>query len=439
MDKKVAVTPHLSIRERDNSILLYEGLASLNQGDYSTQASVTMRFVLSLKPYIRFDAPQLEEYSKISTGELSLGLCDGTTIDRAFLTRRNSSHGSQCLESASGTIVSRVMIERDAPVKSARFQVPNLRFFIGHPISYTSRQGRDRIVLHGNDWIITLDAVENKKAVEEILIENTHSNITHIGKIEKETGTSFTEKEVKVVAEGLFWYLSFCEGRWTGPLFLTGFDSDESQLWQVWDSLRISPFENETSWADGHHVDHIELPFGKFLEFWLDEAWREVIRVAIHWYVEAKNQIGSIEGSIALAQTAFELLSSFVLVENFNWISQNAHNKMPAADRIRLLLRWASIPTDIPSALSNLKRQANEQNWSDIPDAIVQVRNSIVHPTRKNREKLKKYQLKVRIDTWKVSVWILELLLLRLLDYQGTYHNRLIHQHVGEAEEVPWA
>ncbi|MEO1592031.1 MAG: thiol methyltransferase, partial [Cyanobacteria bacterium J06632_22] len=63
----------------------------------------------------------------------------------------------------------------------------------------------------------------------------------------------------------------------------------------------------------------------------------------------------------------------------------------------------------------------------------------IIHPTRKNREKLKKYQLKVRIDTWKVSIWILELLLLRLLDYQGTYHNRLIHQYVGEIEEVPWA
>jgi hypothetical protein len=52
------------------------------------------------------------------------------------------------------------------------------------------------------------------------------------------------------------------------------------------------------------------------MNVWLDDTWEEVIRVAIHWYIEANAQAGSVEGSIVQTQTAFELLASAVLTDH---------------------------------------------------------------------------------------------------------------------------
>ena len=86
---------------------------------------------------------------------------------------------------------------------------------------------------------------------------------------------------------------------------------------------------------DTSHREHFEVPFSGFLKLWLDEAWQEVIDVAGHWYVEANAQAGSIEGSIVLTQTAFELLASAVLVENENyrWLSADGYERLAASDR----------------------------------------------------------------------------------------------------------
>jgi len=83
---------------------------------------------------------------------------------------------------------------------------------------------------------------------------------------------------------------------------------------------------------DSNHGDQFEAPFPGFLKLWQDDSWEEVTRVAIHWYIEANAQAGSIEGSIVLTQTAFELLASAVLVENHGWLSTDGYEKLAAAD-----------------------------------------------------------------------------------------------------------
>jgi hypothetical protein len=45
-----------------------------------------------------------------------------------------------------------------------------------------------------------------------------------------------------------------------------------------------------------------------------------------------------------------------------------------------------------------------------------------------------------RVESWLLTLWYLELSLLRLFNYQGTYANRLIRGGFSgnEAETVPW-
>jgi hypothetical protein len=46
-----------------------------------------------------------------------------------------------------------------------------------------------------------------------------------------------------------------------------------------------------------------------------------------------------------------------------------------------------------------------------------------------------------RWDAWLLGMWYLELVLLRLFDYEGTYSNRLVREGwIGdEVQPVPWA
>jgi hypothetical protein len=176
------------------------------------------------------------------------------------------------------------------------------------------------------------------------------------------------------------------------------------------------------------------------LKLWLDEAWEEVVRVAIHWYVEANAQAGSIEGSIVLTQTAFELLASAVLVEDHGCLSTDGYDKLAAADRIRLLFRWAGIPITIPASprLAALSAVAAEDNWPDTAIAMTKIRNTITHPTKKNRDKFGRHPSAARIQVWLLGLWNLELCLLRLFEYRGTYANRITQAYAGEVENVPW-
>jgi hypothetical protein len=190
---------------------------------------------------------------------------------------------------------------------------------------------------------------------------------------------------------------------------------------------------------DYQHSEHLEGPFPGFLKLWLDDSWQDIVRIAIHWYVEANAQAGSIEGSIVLTQTAFELLSSALLVETHAWLNADGYEKLPAADRIRLLFVWAGVPAPIPLELSELTKVARADNWPDTPTAMAMIRNTITHPTQRNRERFGRHPSQARTDAWNLGLWCLELFLLRLFEYRGTYGYRLKQRFAGDVVQVPWA
>ncbi len=160
----------------------------------------------------------------------------------------------------------------------------------------------------------------------------------------------------------------------------------------------------------------------------------------MHWYIEANAQAGSVEGSIMLTHTAFELLAYSILVEHFHWLSADGFAKLGAAESMRLLFRWAGLPIDIPTELTNLSAIAKGNNWPDSPSAMTEIRNKLTHPTKKNRDAYKKYGVGAITDTWTLGLWYLELCLLRLFEYNGTYGSRLKKmRYSGAVEPVPWA
>jgi hypothetical protein len=76
-----------------------------------------------------------------------------------------------------------------------------------------------------------------------------------------------------------------------------------------------------------------------------------------------------------------------------------------------------------------------------IPDAaaaMTTIRNTITHPTRKNREKFGKHSHEARYDAWTLGLRNLELCFLRLFEHRGTYADRISRKSQGEVQSVPW-
>jgi len=68
------------------------------------------------------------------------------------------------------------------------------------------------------------------------------------------------------------------------------------------------------------------------------------------------------------------------------------------------------------------------------------VRNIIVHPEVKLRERFHTSETSPIRDTWTCGLWLLEMLLLRLFRYSGSYSDRRDPmKYVGYVKPVPWS
>ena len=144
---------------------------------------------------------------------------------------------------------------------------------------------------------------------------------------------------------------------------------------------------------------------------------------------------------MTLAQTALETLAWAVLGVRNLQLSRSAFDKLPAAERIRMLLNWAGVPTEIPVNLSYLAAGAQSlQDPRDGPQAMVWARNQIVHPVRSSDRR--SMMREVSLESNYLAIRYLELTLLRLFNHQGEYVNWLKGTRGGYLadliENVPW-
>ncbi len=112
---------------------------------------------------------------------------------------------------------------------------------------------------------------------------------------------------------------------------------------------------------------------------------------------------------------------------------------MPAAAVLRLLLGWAGISPIVPGSLRDLDAiRTADANLVDAAGAVAWIRNRLIHPPKKVGSGWPGSP--ALIDAWRVEMQWAELLILRLLGYQGRFGSRCIEgRAVGELEPVPWA
>jgi hypothetical protein len=295
-----------------------------------------------------------------------------------------------------------------------------------------------RVRLSGADVAVLITSLFETSDIQRQIEQDGGTRLTHVGSFERADGKSFTEKQALEYLWQLQQFLSFAIGRKCIPVCPCGFDKHGNRVWEAW----LSPAVNQRaadSWFDTRRCDQLATFFDCFLNTKKNDAWNRPLQDAIYWYLKANSDSHGIDAGIILAQAALELLAYAYVVEDTGLLSAKGFKDLWASDKLRLLFVSKGIPTNIPAeckqmiALTRGKKAGLD--WKDLPHALTEIRNSLVHPDHKHRHKLGT----AYVDAWKASLWVLELAILGICGYVGTYSNRLKHRMAGSVEDVPWS
>src|SRR5699024_9175145 len=134
---------------------------------------------------------------------------------------------------------------------------------------------------------------------------------------------------------------------------------------------------------------------------------------------------GGLEGSLIMAQTALELLYNWLIVENKKLILGEDAKKISAASKLRLLVSQLSIKDkSVPSEFSSLEEYRRTYSCIDVIEAVVQIRNAIIHFQQKKRKKLDKISVKTLSEAVQLCLWYIELSILYSLKFKDEYSSR---------------
>lgn len=120
--------------------------------------------------------------------------------------------------------------------------------------------------------------------------------------------------------------------------------------------------------------------------------------------------------------------------------SATQFDKLEAATKIQRLLTRLQISTAIPSEMTHLSAFSNGLGGIDGPTTIVKLRNGVVHPKQSKRKFVLQAPQLARVEAQEIGLWYLELVLLRLFEYDGVYYPRFLNDYPSNTKQrVPWS
>lgn len=324
-----------------------------------------------------------------------------------------------------------------------KFSVLNIEDFLGDKIELitenSTKYSGGRISLKNKKFEIFIDKDFDYKTKSKLLKEEGGFHILYNGEINFYKD-SLNFNQINDIIEILGTFLSFVSGKKNTPLFLSAIHDDEI-LYQDFTGYHNYPYEFRPSWSNLYTTNYLNDLFQNFYDIWKSNPDNKFfLSSIIHWYTEINCNSGYSEGSLILAQTALELLYNWLVIENKKLIIGKDSENISAANKIRLLISQLSIPYEVPAKFVRLEKYRKESKLPDGIEAIVQIRNAIVHSQEEKRKKLSEIDNMAIYEAVQLSLWYIELSLLYILKFEDKYTNRCSVELVSsyKLELTPW-
>jgi hypothetical protein len=324
--------------------------------------------------------------------------------------------------------------DRRLRLKSVVFHIINFpNFFARHKPGVIDKVKNKailhhRILMQDQKWKIEVQALpQTDMLVRQLEMEGGYA-ITHVGRIKHVNDRAFTVSSLERLLRELHLLLSFGRGLYAAPFGVVGFNSEGQEVYLDWCMRQVAAWEPHYSWLSVHHGDCLAELFPGFRSLLSDPCFGKSVENALYWYLRS-NRAGEgpgIDGGIILAQAAIENLT-YTYLDSKGLSKDNS-----ASDRMGRVFKHFKLPTAIPVETKNLVSAKRKKMWSNAPEAIARMRNDLVHP--KKQIKIGKYAF----EAWNLSLWYIEIFILKLAGYSGVYFNRWRCRWRGQVESVPW-
>ncbi|MFC5819861.1 hypothetical protein [Nonomuraea harbinensis] len=246
-----------------------------------------------------------------------------------------------------------------------------------------------------------------------------------------------TGEMIDVLGDQLFDLLGLIAGTEPGVDPTVGLSESDEIVWVHWGVPRSG--QASWRWCEPEMVESV-LPIlaHGFTGLVQDVATQKIVSRAIRYWMAANARGVVLDVKIPVACSGLELLAWTVLQQR-GWLTAESVNKLNVAANLRLLLYSMDIPVALPAGFDALAKRngAYHGGTAKGPELIFAVRNDLVHPAKK-AAKLEWPSSPELTEAWRLSMWYLELVILRLLDYQGGHLSRLKHGAFS-IDSVPWA
>lgn len=361
-----------------------------------------------------------------SEEKLSL-IIDDIEIGNCIITEITENLGNSNKTEIEGRIIEKVVFgDKSIMVNKIKFSIPNLREFNGEATISISEKTKSfsnsRLTFENEEFIVIIDKRKDYQQQYKKLKNEGGFLIQYDGILENKNNKPLNYEDTREILNSFSTFISFLNGRKTSTIFIEGIYEDNS-IWRDFTNYNVDIFNPHLSWPSKSSIKGISNLWNNFYILWKND--KDFIRRAIHWYLQCNGNSGYVEGSIIMAQTALELIYNWWVIESKKIILGKDSENISASNKIRLLISQFNIATKIPKELENLSTYFKQENsLADGPETIVQIRNAIVHSQMEKRNKLSQIAPLVRYESLQLCIWYIELSLLNILEFKGTYFNR---------------
>lgn len=301
-------------------------------------------------------------------------------------------------------------------VEEVHFDVINLKAPFG-TVRVTDGEGSWSFARHKWEcagWRVVLDGQPDVDWQE--LKARAGYQVTHVGNLTRADGGSFPFADAIKFLGCLHWFLSLVQGRRVGIALPAGFaqrqsaHSDGTPIIDAWSVLVTEAAgSGVASWYPKLEMGSLGGLLEDFCTQWdAGDDERDYLRFLVAIYCTATAQAILVEPRFVMAYVGLEAIAGEDVPEG-----QDV--------KVRVCLERALQRYGIPTDADHLQ---NPSQLSPVRH-LVAVRAAIVHPNQKRMKDNDWSHRRHVVHAWQVALWMLEVLLLKKLEYGGEYDNRL--------------
>lgn len=346
-------------------------------------------------------------------------IADKKDLGKAFIHKTiNSTSSNKAL--IKGVFENKVLVgTKTEPIDEIIFSIPNLKSLSGEVVKKVTlsntRTTRSRISLDNQKWKIIIDKnIDYNNLNNELEIIGGY-NILYTGKITHIKGQKFTYNEAEEIINRLDIFLSFINGRRISTLFLNGF-TDGIKKSTDYSPKSVETYKSVPSCIYCRNISSLDIMWKEFSVIWETDKGNDFLKSIIHWYTQSNNKAGLLEGAIIMAQAGLEKL--------YFWTSKEENDPENTPQKLRKLTKYLLIKDfEVLSNYTNLNEfsqiHIEKHKHRDIAGIITTIRNNIIHP----KETIK-INSQTKNEALQLSLWVIEIALLKINKYEGKYHDR---------------